>query len=342
MRTLPAIFALLLISFFLFQNFTHKSEEEKLTAAALQFLNSLDEAQKNQATFSFEDNERLNWHYVPRERKGLPLKEMNEQQRKAAHTLIQASLSQNGYEKATNIIDLENVLRVIEDRGPNDTYRDPLNYYFTIFGTPQQEKVWGWRLEGHHLSVNFSTVDNEIVSATPTFFGSNPGKVPSGPKKGWRVLQPEEDLARELVSSLTPEQLKTAMIAEEAYPDIVTGTEPQAQIGHAEGIVFTDMSNQQQEKLMQLLQVYYDVYKPEFAQEAMQQIKENQDQIHFAWAGGLNPGDPHYYRIHGSAFVIEYDNTQNNANHIHTVIRDLKNDFGKNVLKEHYEEAHKE
>lgn len=342
MKTLPAILASLLMIFFLFQNFIHKSEEEKLIAAAQQFLNSLDEAQKDQATFSFEDHERLNWHFVPRERKGLPFKEMNEQQRKAAHELIQASLSQKGYKKATNIMELENVLRDIENRGPNDTYRDPLNYYFTIFGTPQQEEVWGWRLEGHHLSVNFSTLDNEIVSATPTFFGSNPGKVPSGPKKGWRVLQPEEDLARELVKSLNADQLQTALIAEEAYPEIVTGTEPQAQIGNPEGIAFPEMTAEQQEKLMQLLQVYYDVYKPEFAKEEMQQIKENQDQMHFAWAGGLNPGDPHYYRIHGSEFVIEYDNTQNNANHIHTVIRDLQNDFGKNVLKEHYEEAHKE
>lgn len=342
MKTLPAIFASLLIVFFLFQNFIHKTEEEQLAAAAQQFLSTLDQEQKDQATFSLEDDERFNWNFVPRERKGLPLKDMNEKQRKAAHDLMQASLSQQGYQKATNVMELENVLRDIENRGTNDTYRDPLNYAFTIFGTPQKEEAWGWRLEGHHLSINFSTIDNEIVSATPTFFGSNPAKVPSGPKKGWRVLQPEEDLARELVRSLNPKQLQIAQIAEEAYPEIVTGTERQAQIGNPEGIAFPDMTAEQQKKLMQLLQVYYDVYKPELAKKEMQQIKESQDQIYFAWAGELDPGDGHYYRIHGPEFVIEYDNTQNNANHIHTVIRDLKNDFGENVLKEHYEEAHKE
>lgn len=342
MKTLTAIFASLLLVFFLFQNFVHKTAEEQLAVAARQFLNSLDDDQKDQATFDLEDKERFNWNFVPRERKGLPLKEMDEQQRKHAHNLMQVSLSQQGYEKAKNVMALENVLREIENRGADDTYRDPLNYSFTIFGTPQEEEAWGWRLEGHHLSINFSSLDNQIVSATPTFFGSNPGKVPSGPKKGWRILQPEEDLARELVKSFDQKQLEAALIAEEAYPEIVTGTERRAKIGDPKGIIFPDMTAAQQKKLMQLLQVYYDVYKPEFAKEEMQQIKEQQEDIYFAWAGGLNTGDPHYYRIHGPEFVIEYDNTQNDANHIHTVIRDLKNDFGENVLKEHYEEAHKE
>lgn len=340
MKTTFTLFIVVFLSFFLLQNFILKTDEENLVRAAQEFLNALDQNQKRQATFSLEDNERFNWNFVPRERKGLPLKDLNEQQRKAAHELMQASLSRQGYQKARNVMELESILRELEGRGPDDTYRDPLNYSFSIFGAPQQNEAWGWRLEGHHLSLNFSSIDNKIASATPTFFGANPGKVPSGPKKGWRILQPEEDLARELMRSLTPTQLQTAQIAEEAYPEIVTGTERQAQIGKPEGLSYVDLKQEQQKKLMQLLQVYYDVYKPEFAKEEMQQIKESQDDIHFAWAGSIEPGEGHYYRIQGPEFVIEYDNTQNNANHIHTVIRDLKNDFGERVLKEHYEEAH--
>ncbi len=340
MKTLSMISTLLLIAFF-FQSFTDKPGEELVTAAR-QFLNSLDKNQQAQATFAMDNEERYNWNFVPKERKGMPLKSMNEPQRKAAHRLMQASLSEQGYQKATQIMELENVLRSLEGRGDDDTYRDPLNYYLTIFGTPQPEKAWGWRLEGHHLSINFSSVDNRIVSASPAFFGSNPGKVPSGPKKGWQVLQPEEDLARALVRSLSPNQLHKALLAEEAYPEIITGTARQAKIETLEGLPFPDMTKEQQNKLMQLLQVYYEVYKPELAKKEMKEIKDSQKQIYFAWAGGLEPGEGHYYRIQGPAFVVEYDNTQNNANHVHTVIRDLKNDFGENVLKEHYEEAHNE
>ncbi len=340
MKTLSIVSTLLVFAFFS-QSFSDKPGEE-LAAAAQQFLNSLDKNQRAQATFAMDNEERYNWNFVPKERKGMPLKSMNEVQRKAAHRLIQASLSQQGYKKATQIMELENVLRSLEGRGADDTYRDPLNYYLSIFGKPQLEEAWGWRLEGHHLSLNFSSVDNRIVSASPAFFGSNPAKVPSGPKKGWQVLQPEEDLARTLMRSLSPSQLQTALLAEEAYPEIVTGTEQEAKVDNPEGIAFPDMTKEQQNKLMQLLQVYYEVYKPELAKKEMQEIKEDQDQIYFGWAGSLESGQGHYYRIQGPAFVIEYDNTQNNANHVHTVIRDLENDFGGNILKEHYEEAHKE
>lgn len=340
MKTLSIVSTLLVFAFFS-QSFSDKPGEE-LAAAAQQFLNSLDKNQRAQATFAMDNEERYNWNFVPKERKGMPLKSMNEVQRKAAHRLIQASLSQQGYKKATQIMELENVLRSLEGRGADDTYRDPLNYYLSIFGKPQPEEAWGWRLEGHHLSLNFSSVDNRIVSASPAFFGSNPAKVPSGPKKGWQVLQPEEDLARTLMRSLSPSQLQTALLAEEAYPEIVTGTEQEAKVDNPEGIAFPDMTKEQQNKLMQLLQVYYEVYKPELAKKEMQEIKEDQDQIYFGWAGSLESGQGHYYRIQGPAFVIEYDNTQNNANHVHTVIRDLENDFGGNILKEHYEEAHKE
>ena len=340
MRT--AIFSFLAIALSTFVIIASTPKDIALVEAAQQFLETLDDAQLQQLSFELEDEERYNWHYTPIERKGLPLKDMGEDQRKAAMQLLQISLSEKGYSKVQDVMALENVLRLVENRPDNDTYRDPENYYFSLFGNPQAGEAWGWRLEGHHLSLNFSSLSNEIVSATPTFFGANPGNVPRGPKKGWRVLQPEEDLGRALVKSLETNQLPTALIAEEAYPEIVTGTEQAAQVGAPEGLAYGDMTTEQQKQLMQLVEVYYNVHRDEVADPALKAIQDTGlDEIHFAWAGGLEVGDPHYYRIQGPSFVIEYDNTQNNANHIHTVIRDLKNDWGENVLKTHYEEAHK-
>ena len=314
--------------------------EEKLADAAQHFLDLLDDPQQSAATYPLDDEERYNWHFTPRERQGVPLKSMSEAQQAAALQLMQLCLSEAGYETAQNIRELEQVLRTVENRPPNDTRRDPMNYSFTIFGEPTTGQAWGWRVEGHHLSLNYTAIDNRIVSATPTFLGANPGKVPVGPKKGWRVLQPEEDLGRELVKLLNEEQLSTALIAEEAYPEIVTGTERYAKIGEPAGLRYSDMSSAQQDKLVQLLELYYNVHRAEVAEAALAPIKESLADIHFAWAGGLGVGDPHYYRLHGSTFIIEYDNTQNSANHIHTIVRDLKNDWGEDVLKEHYESAH--
>ena len=314
--------------------------EEKLVTAAQHFLDLLDDTQQSAATYSLDDEERYNWHFTPRERRGVPLKNMTEAQQEAALQLLKICLSEAGYQKAMDIRELEQVLRYVENRPPDDTRRDPMNYSFTIFGEPSPSQAWGWRVEGHHLSLNYTAIDNRIVSATPTFLGANPGKVPSGPKKGWRVLQPEEDLGRELVKLLDEEQLGQAMVAEEAYPEIVTDTKRYAKIGEAEGLRYADMTAAQQDKLAQLLDLYYNVHRAEVAEAALAPIKEDLENIYFAWAGGLEMGDPHYYRLHGPTFVVEYDNTQNEANHIHTVIRDLQNDWGEDILKEHYEEAH--
>ena len=314
--------------------------EEKLTIAAQHFLDLLEDTQQQAATYPLDDDERYDWHFTPRERQGVPLKNMSEAQQEAALHLMKICLSETGYETAQNIRELENVLRYVENRPPNDTRRDPMNYSFTIFGEPRAGQAWGWRVEGHHLSLNYTAIDNQIVSATPTFRGANPGKVPSGPKEGWRVLQPEEDLGRELVKLLNEEQLSTALITEEAYPEIVTDTKRYAAIGEAEGLLYSDMTSAQQDKVVQLLDLYYNVHRAEVAEAALTPIKEDLDNISFAWAGGLEIGDPHYYRLHGPTFVIEYDNTQNEANHIHTIIRNLKNDWGEDVLKQHYESAH--
>ena len=331
----------LLLCLFLLQG--HQQPiDDRLLGAAQYFLNSLDAPQKEQATYPVMDEERYNWHFTPRVRQGLAIKDMNEQQKEAAYALMRASLSERGYEKAQQVRELEAVLRGVEGREPGDTYRDPLNYYFTIFGKPAEGEAWGWRFEGHHISLNFSSVSDKIVSVTPTFFGANPAKVPSGPRKGWRILAPEEDLARELVKSLSEDQWQTVLIASQAYPDIITGTDKAAKINKPEGLAYSKMNSQQQQQIIQLIKLYYDVHKSDVAEDALQRMKNSGlDKIHFAWAGSYEVGDKHYYRIHGPTFVIEYDNTQNNGNHIHTVIRDLEKDFGEDILSKHYEEAHR-
>ncbi len=330
------------LSLILLLGFIPHTHKTSILQAAQTFLNSLDTAQKDKVSFSLEDDERYQWNYTPVARQGLPIKEMKKAQQEAAFALMRASLSEKGYEKAQQVRELEGILRGVEGREPGDTHRDPDNYYFTIFGKPAADEAWGWRFEGHHISLNFSSVSDKIVSVTPTFFGSNPGRVPSGPREGWRILAPEEDLGRSLVKSLNQEQQKTTLIAEEAYPDIVTTNTKVANIEKTEGLAYGQMNRQQQEQLMQLIEVYYSVHQPEIMKEAMSRIKKaGLDNIHFAWAGSYEMGDKHYYRIHGPSFVIEYDNTQNDANHVHTVIRDLEKDFGEDILSQHYEEAHK-
>jgi hypothetical protein len=315
--------------------------QDDVTKTANAFLTSLDSRLISKAQFTFDHDERFNWHFVPRERKGVSLHDLNAEQRRAAFALLRASLSVQGYQKATGIIELENVLREIEGRGPNDTYRDPLNYYFSIFGKPSSTEPWGWRLEGHHVSINFSSEKGQIVSSTPTFWGSNPGMVSNGEKKGTRVLKLETDLAFSLLNSLSKEQLKIARFSETALPEIVSFNNRKATALQPAGLTFPEMNKTQQEALLQLLDVYVGNYQLGFSQKLMDKIKKaGIEKLSFAWAGSMQPGAGHYYRIQGPMLLIEYDNTQNNGNHIHTTVRDLTNDFAEDILKEHYRKEH--
>lgn len=315
--------------------------QTQLAAKANEFLSMLDEAQSAKARYDFEDEERLNWHFVPRERHGISLNELNDKQRRAALNLLKASLSEPGYQKATNIMALENVLREVESRGPNDTYRDPLNYYFTVFGNPETQELWGWRFEGHHISVNFSASDGMLVSSTPTFWGSNPAIVRSGRDTGKQVLKQETDLGFTLVNSLDMNQLKTAVFADKAPAEIITGNAKAAELQEPKGLAYTDMKDAQKKLFLQLLNVYVKNYQLGFSKRLMEKIeKAGIENLSFAWAGSLQPGAGHYYRIQGPMLLIEYDNTQNNANHVHTVVRDLTNDFAGDILKEHYNRDH--
>ena len=309
-----------------------------MTLAAEHFLASLTPDQRAQATFPFADDERLNWHFIPKERKGLPLLDMTPPQKALAHALLSAGLSQQGYIKAVTIMSLEDVLRIMENADPN--YRNPQKYYFSVFGTPSDTGTWGYRVEGHHLSQNF-TVVNGKVAGTPSFFGANPAEVREGPRKGLRTLAAEEDLARDLLESLTPEQKKVAIVTTEAYKDILTSAARKAALaGQPSGLSAAKMTRKQFDLLETLLADYAHNVPEQLAQARMEQVKKAGTSLFFAWAGVEQRGGPHYYRIQAPAFLIEYDNTQNGANHIHSVWRDFNGDFGLDLLAMHYQASH--
>ena len=333
-----------IICIFLALNLSCKAQENEMVNRANDFINLLDKNQKQQATYSFNSSERYNWHFIPKDdRKGISFNEMSEKQRAAARELMKTALSNEGYKKADAIMQLEKVLKVVENRSETDHHRDPLKYYFTIFGTPSAKDIWGWRLEGHHISLNFSSDSNKLVSGTPGFFGSNPAIVLSGPEKGLEILKGEDKLAMELLHSLTKDQLEKAVIDTVAPNEIITYASRKAMIENPRGISYSDLTAEQQKIFMQLLSVYIHRYARSYANGMMKDIEAaGMEKLLFAWAGSQeeSPGHPKYYRIHGPTIIIEYDNTQNNGNHVHTVVRDLKKDFGGDLLLEHYKKNH--
>lgn len=333
-----------------------------MTQVARSFLATLSAEQRQQAVYAIDDPERYTWYYTPHERKGLPLKQMNPDQRKAALALLQTGLSAQGYDKATAIMDMENVLRVIENRPANDTHRDPDNYYVTIFGNPENDAPWSWRLNGHHLLLQFMAQSdrsgqNRLLAQTPTFFGSNPGimqndpgmadkrmadpRLAKLPQYGKQLLKQETERAFALLKTLTPEQIKQVVVAPVAYPEILSTNVRSVSMEKMEGLRLADMTAAQRTLFLDLLQTYLTNYHVTLANQQLDKLTKNGlDNLRFAWAGDLTPklgdGKGWYYRIHGPTILIEYDNTQSDANHIHTVVRDLTNDFGEDLLREHY------
>jgi hypothetical protein len=312
--------------------------ESNMVNAAKEFVASLTQDQKAKALMSFNSEERLNWFYIPKERQGLTYKSMQPAQRALATNLLKSSLSVKGYQKVETIRLLENVLRVLEaGKGP---VRDQEMYYFTVFGEPSDSSTWGWRCEGHHVSLNWTIIKGKPIATSPQFLGSNPGEVRDGPMKGTRVLAMEEDLGRSLVKALTADQRKEGVTSEKAPADILTTNQRIAAIQEDTGIEYSKLSKEQQGLLLQLIKEHAGVQKPELAKERLEKIRHaGIDKVKFAWMGGLERGDPHYYRVQGSTFLIEYDNTQNNANHIHCVWRDFKGDWGLDLLAEHYKNS---
>ena len=309
-----------------------------ITDTAKQFLASLTPEQKAKATFRFDDDERMNWHFIPKERKGLPFREMAPEQKHLAHALLSAGLSQRGYIKATTIMSLEMVLRELEHA--TEEYRNPEKYYFSIFGDPAEKGIWGYRVEGHHVSLNY-TLANGVVVSSPSFFGANPAEVRQGPRTGLRVLASEEDFGRAVLDSLTADQKKVAIVDKEAYKDILTAASRKAALkGQPSGLQFGKMNAHQRELLNTLVEEYARSFPDSIAEARLLELKQAGDNLYFAWAGVEQRGGPHYYRVQAPAFLIEYDNTQNNANHIHSVWRDYTGDFGEDLLKEHYHTSH--
>lgn len=307
--------------------------------AAKRFLDGLTPEQKTRATFPFTDDERENFHFVPYTRKGLPLSAMTAQQRTIAMDLLKTGLSKDGVNKVTTIMALEDVLQAIEKgSGP---VRDRDAYFVTVFGAPDAKNAWGWRVEGHHFSVNFTVKEGEI-SSTPIFFGSNPAEVRiEHAMKGTRALKMEEEAGRAFLAALTPEQKTVAIIDPVAPGDIFSHENRKIKPLDGRGLTAGKLNKSQAALLRKLMGVYATSMTSEIAKARLAKAEAaGFDKLVFAWAGSTERGQKHYYRVQGPTFLIEYDNTQNDANHIHSAWRDFDGDFGRDLLAEHIAESH--
>ena len=314
----------------------------KMAEAISRFLPDLDSEQRERVAFDFDWDERLDWHYIPKPREGVPRGQMTAEQLAAADALMASGLSQMGYDKAQAIVRHEAILRRVEEReGISQHVRETGRYFFSIFGTPGDDDPWGWRVEGHHLSVNYTVSEGRVVSATPSFFGANPAEVKDGAEKGLRILKDEEDMGRALFLGLDDEQQRSATVFSDAPADIITGADRKVDVGDPTGLPAAAMNGHQRESLMALLRLYVERVPADVAGEALDKIESaGIYQVRFGWAGGAERGQGHYYRVQGPGFLLEYDNTQNGANHIHAVWRDVNGDFGYDALADHYHQHH--
>ena len=318
---------------------------QELVATANHFIELLKDEQKAKALFPFDAEERYTFFFVPRnDRKGITFNELNAEQKTAAFSFIQSCLSAQTVKKVQQIMQMETVLKEIEKRKENDNYRDTGKYYISIFGVPGAKNIWGWRLEGHHTSFHFSAANNKLVSGTPSFLGSNPAIVQNGPKKGLQILKEESDQGFAFLHSLTELQIQKATINSIAPDSIITSNHRVAMLANPQGIMYSELNAAQKQQLLKLINVYVHRYTKLFAEDLLKEIQEaGLNNLHFSWAGNTTEafGKAYYYSIQGPTVIIEFDNSQNNANHIHTILRDLKHDFGGDDLLEHYHASHK-
>ena len=316
---------------------THAAAVSQMTEACSNFLNSLNSDQKAKTVYSYLDGERIFWYYPPLNRHGLPLRQMDAKQRQLAYAVMASGLTDKSYEQAKLIIEHEDILGPLEVEQDKVTFlRDTERYYFTIFGEPGGSDPWGWRVEGHHVCLNYSIWNDKVIAVTPFFFGANPAEVRKGPKNGLRILGDREDLAFELMESLDAGQQSKAIIYDEAPLDILTYNSSKVSLPREEGLPASRMSGTQQEMLMALVTLYVSQVRSDVAQERLDAFKtDGIDGIHLAWAGPVDKSKAHYYRLHGGDFLVEFDNRQDGANHIHSVYRDVENDFASDVLRQH-------
>lgn len=323
--------------------FGQQAKSPGISAAAQALASTLTAEQKKIAVLAADSPLQVGWHFIPKDaRKGLEMNDMSAQQREATHALLKSLLSKVGYSKTTQIMALEKLLKELQDKnGGKGPIRDHLRYYVTMFGEPSPTSQWGLSFEGHHLSLNYVIKNGEIVSSSPQFFATNPAIVKSensvGIDVGNRVLRLEETLAFELVNTLSKQQRGSAIIAEKAPREIRAAGDAQPPQEEAVGIRWNDLSKTQRNLLRRLINEYINTVPEKTANERKESLKEGgQRNIHFAWAGAMNPGVGHYYRVQSPTFLIEFVNTQpdadgNPANHIHAVWRDMRGDFAKPI-----------
>ena len=337
----------ILICFLIFTHFTFSQFDNKsIENLAVEFINTLSPDLKNRTIFNLETSERTKFYFVPIERKGTSFKDFDKYQKKAALKLLRASLSKKGYNKSEKIRQLEKVLLKIEIprlvfKG-KEIIRDYLDYHFWLFGVPSKDSLWGWKFEGHHVSFNFTLKNNKIISSTPSFLGANPAVVNIEGFKKLQVLKSEMNLGSRLVSSFSIKQNKTAQFSKNAPIDIITKNNFKAQKISPLGINYNELNSLQKKVFLKLLNEYINNYRFGFAEDLRTKIYSSGiEKLHFAYAGEINSSKGFYYRIQGGDLLIEYDNIQNNANHVHTVVRDLSNDWAESILKNHYKGQHK-
>jgi len=314
-----------------------------------EILSCFDSEQKDKLLFDFEDQERYVWYYTPHPQNGLLVFDMKPFQRKLVYELLELSYSKEGYETAKSIINLENILGDYEakhsnmnDGGAGHWVRSTERYWLAVFGKPNMKnKPWGYRFGGHHIGLTVNFI-NDSFTMHPLFFGSNPAKVLEGPNKGFRALAKEEDLARNLISEFSSDKKSLAILSEIAHPDILTENFRKfAPEDFNKGIKFDQFNDSERKKLINLIEIYVNRYNKNISDSYMKKIKSNGfENTYFSWAGSIDVGEGHYYTIKHDSFLIEYDNTQNNANHIHSVLRDFNGDYGQDILAEHYKSSH--
>jgi len=312
---------------------------DQMTEAADQFLGSLPDELRKKATFEFDDPQRTKWFFTPQQdkdrnptRKGVRFEELNEEQKKKALALLKAGTSAKGYEQATTIMSLESILHDVEKKGT--MVRNPDWYFVSIFGKPSKTGKWGWRIEGHHVSVTFTLDRGQVDSPTPFMFGANPATVKVGPKMGLRAIPEVEDLARELIKSLDSDQAKVAIYTgAKHFPEIAENT-PAAKVGDPIGLAAGKMTDKQKDILTKLLEAYTNRMPANVGAAEMKAVKDaGIEKVHFAYTGDPEPGKGYTYQIQGPTFVVQFLNIQadgsgNPNNHIHSAWRRLPADFG--------------
>jgi hypothetical protein len=304
---------------------------QRIAEAANRFLASLDTAQRLRALIAFESDNRLDWHYIPRNRSGLSLGEMQPAQAAAARALFATVLNDEGLKLLDGVRLLEGILR--EQQG---SFRDPARYYVSVFGTPGRFP-WGWRFEGHHLSLNVTLPAAGHVAVTPFFVGAHPATVRDGPNRGFRLLGASEDIARQIMAGLTDAQRRSAIISDRSFGEIVASPQRERDLGQPRGLELGTMNAPSKALVEALMDRFLSTLAPDLvATQKRRVLEQGLAAFRFAWAGSLTPGEAHYFRVHGPVTVIEYDNTQNGANHVHSVWRDLTADFGNDALADHY------